>query len=64
MSSLWTDLLFLHGHISNADLARRLSEAKPAQSKPRGQRVTAAESQARPGAKSASPSCHGACAAT
>jgi hypothetical protein len=27
MSSLWTDLLFLHGHISDWRLARRLSHA-------------------------------------
>ncbi|WP_136259314.1 hypothetical protein [Rhodanobacter lindaniclasticus] len=25
MSSLWTDLLFLHGHITDARLARRLA---------------------------------------
>lgn len=29
MSSPWTDLLFLHGHISDARLARRLAAAKP-----------------------------------
>ncbi|THD06198.1 hypothetical protein [Rhodanobacter lindaniclasticus] len=28
MSSLWTDLLFLHGHITDARLARRLDAAK------------------------------------
>ena len=28
MSSLWTDLLFLHGHIADARLARRLAQAK------------------------------------
>ncbi|MDW2982283.1 MAG: hypothetical protein WBG81_09485 [Rhodanobacter sp.] len=28
MSSLWTDLLFLHGHITDARLARRLAAAK------------------------------------
>jgi hypothetical protein len=28
MSSLWTDLLFLHGHITDPELARRLAEAK------------------------------------
>jgi hypothetical protein len=26
MSSLWTDLLFLHGHIHDLDLARRLAD--------------------------------------
>ena len=38
MSSLWTDLLFLHGHITNTDLARRLADAPPAAPKPRGRR--------------------------
>ena len=28
MSSLWTDLLFLHGHITDAKLARRLARAQ------------------------------------
>ncbi len=28
MSSLWTDLLFLHGYITDPQLARRLAEAK------------------------------------
>jgi hypothetical protein len=37
MSSLWTDLLFMHGHITNLDLARRLAETPPA-SKPTGKR--------------------------
>lgn len=39
MSSLWTDLLFLHGHIANADLARRLAAAPPPAPKPRGRRA-------------------------
>jgi hypothetical protein len=26
MSSLWTDMLFLHGYISNLDLAQRLTD--------------------------------------
>ena len=26
MSSLWTDLLFLHGHITDPELARRLAD--------------------------------------
>jgi hypothetical protein len=30
MSSIWTDLMFLHGHIASADLARSLvGEQKP-----------------------------------
>jgi len=28
VSSLWTDLLFLHGHITDARLARRLAAVK------------------------------------
>ena len=28
MSSLWTDLLFLHGHITDAKLTRRLARAQ------------------------------------
>lgn len=28
MSSLWTDLLFLHGYITDPKLARQLAEAK------------------------------------
>jgi hypothetical protein len=28
--SIWTDLLFLHGHIGNAPLARSLAAAPPA----------------------------------
>ena len=28
MSSLWTDLLFLHGYITDLKLARRLAEPK------------------------------------
>lgn len=29
MSSLWTDLLFLHGHIADPQLARRLLAPSP-----------------------------------
>lgn len=29
MSSLWTDMLFLHGHIADPDLARRLVQPTP-----------------------------------
>jgi hypothetical protein len=29
MSSLWTDLLFLHGHIADHQLARRLLSPEP-----------------------------------
>jgi hypothetical protein len=33
MSSLWTDMLFLHGYISDLELARRLIDT-PVQSPP------------------------------
>ena len=29
MSSLWTDMLFLHGHIADPELARRLAKPTP-----------------------------------
>lgn len=38
MSSLWTDLLFLHGHIASPELARRLANAPTPQDKARGRR--------------------------
>ena len=38
MSSLWTDLLFLHGYIANPQLARRLTEAKQRRDAEREQR--------------------------
>ena len=30
MPSTWTHLLFLHGHVADADLARRLAGSAPA----------------------------------
>ncbi|WP_445144890.1 hypothetical protein [Dyella sp. Tek66A03] len=41
MSSLWTDLLFMHGHITNVDLARRLAEMPKSDKKPTGKRQRA-----------------------
>lgn len=38
MSSLWTDLLFLHGHITDVGLARRLAAAPKPAPKPGGRR--------------------------
>ena len=35
MSSLWTDMLFLHGHIANPDLARRLAQPTPPAAPPK-----------------------------
>ena len=33
MSSIWSDLLFLHGHIADANLARRLAAAPASEAK-------------------------------
>lgn len=38
MSSIWTNLLFMHGHITNLELARRLAEAPGPGTKPKGKR--------------------------
>lgn len=35
MSSLWTDMLFLHGHIASPDLARRLAQPTPPAAPPK-----------------------------
>jgi hypothetical protein len=35
MSSLWTDMLFLHGHIASPELARRLTQPTPPAHPPR-----------------------------
>lgn len=37
MSSIWTGMLFLHGHVTDPALARRLAQAKTTP-KPRGKR--------------------------
>jgi hypothetical protein len=34
MSSLWTDMLFLHGHIADPELARRLAQPAPPEQAP------------------------------
>jgi hypothetical protein len=41
MSSIFTNLLFMHGHITNLELARRLAEAPEATDKPSGKRKRA-----------------------
>ena len=35
MSSLWTDMLFLHGHIASPELARRLVQPTPPAAPPK-----------------------------
>ena len=41
MSSLWTNLLFMHGHITDPALARRLAETPKSPSRPSGKRQRA-----------------------
>ena len=38
MSSIYTNLLFMHGHITNLELARRLAETPPAPPPSKGKR--------------------------
>jgi hypothetical protein len=38
MSSIWTNLLFMHGHITNLELTRRLAETPDPEGKPKGKR--------------------------
>lgn len=41
MSSIFTNLLFMHGHITNLELARRLAEEPAPADKPTGKRKRA-----------------------
>lgn len=41
MSSIYTNLLFMHGHITNLELARRLAEAPPSPPRSKGKRQPA-----------------------
>lgn len=41
MSSIYTNLLFMHGHITNLELARRLAEAPPTPPRSKGKRQPA-----------------------
>jgi hypothetical protein len=43
MSSLWTNLLFMHGHITNLELARRLADVPGPSGKPKGKRQRVAK---------------------
>ena len=52
MSSLWTNLLFMHGHIADADLARRLAEMPQPSSRPSGKRQ---RRKSEPAARSCKP---------
>lgn len=46
MSSIFTNLLFMHGHITNLELARRLAETPEPADKPGGKRKRASTSAA------------------
>ncbi|WP_199098556.1 hypothetical protein [Dyella sp. ASV21] len=39
MSSLWTNLLFMHGHIADPALARRLADVAEPKPRPSGKRL-------------------------
>jgi len=65
MRSLWNDLLFLHGHVADVELARRLAhEAEPAP-QPRTLRKEEAPRAARLDTSRIPPcggeACHSAC---
>lgn len=38
MSSIWTNLLFMHGHIADLELARRLADTQGPSERPQGKR--------------------------
>jgi hypothetical protein len=60
MSSIFTNLLFMHGHITNLELARRLAETPEPTTKPTGKRKRAASDAARKAVASA-PLAQGSC---
>jgi hypothetical protein len=64
MSSLFTNLLFMHGHITDPELARRLENTPPAPERPTGkrQRVQQASGTSRKVAPSPATLAHGGCA--
>jgi hypothetical protein len=64
MSSLWTNLLFMHGHITDPALARRLAEVPKSPSRPSGkrQRTEAAATGAQRKVSSHAPLPQGGCA--
>lgn len=64
MSSLWTNLLFMHGHITDPALARRLAETPKPPTRPSGKRLRnqAAATDGRRKAGAATPLAQGGCA--
>ena len=64
MSSLWTNLLFMHGHITDLDLARRLAN-NPAPNTPvsgKRQRTPKVATPAKKCATAPAALAHGGCA--
>ncbi|WP_201313523.1 hypothetical protein [Dyella sp. EPa41] len=55
MSSLWTNLLFMHGHITDPALARRLAETPKSPTRPSGKRQRSQATVNRAPSKAASP---------
>lgn len=64
MSSLWTNLLFMHGHITDPALARRLAETPKSPSRPSGKRQRTKTAAPGTQGKTACPAplAHGGCA--
>ena len=64
MSSLWTNLLFMHGHITDPALARRLAETpkSPSHTSGKRQRIKSATANEQRKAAATSPLAQGGCA--
>lgn len=64
MSSLWTNLLFMHGHITDLDLARRLAAAPEPDKRVSGKRQRTPKADVATKKISAAPAAvaHGSCA--
>jgi hypothetical protein len=64
MSSLFTNLLFMHGHITDLELARRLADTPPSSVRPSGkrERVAKVRETRRKVASSPAALAHGGCA--
>lgn len=63
MSSIWTNLLFMHGHITNLELARLLAETPGPSERPKGKRQRVAEAAVRKGERAPVLAAQGGCVA-
>ncbi|MET3653619.1 hypothetical protein [Dyella japonica] len=61
MSSIFTNLLFMHGHITNLELARRLAEPPAPTSKPTGKRKRTPDASVVPKVVAPATLAHGGC---